>query len=82
MVAIFNTFKDLHFIGGGPFSLYLTLAISQVIFTADMTTYYCHSLEKALVRAKAGKDPGVILVCAESDNRFYTYFGEEELERK
>lgn len=39
--------------------LYLTLAISQVIFASDMTTYYCHSLEEALKRAKkAGKRPG------------------------
>ena len=35
------------------------LAISLVIFAFDMTTYYCHSLEEALKRAKtAGKKPG------------------------
>lgn len=35
------------------------LAISQVLFTADMFTYYCHTLEEALKRAKvAGKRPG------------------------
>ena len=35
------------------------LAISQVIFAFDLTTYYCHSLEEALKRAKkAGKRPG------------------------
>ena len=35
------------------------LAISRVIFASDMTTYYCHSLEEALTRAKkAGKRPG------------------------
>ena len=35
------------------------LAISLTIFTADMTTYYCHTLEEALRRAKdAGKKPG------------------------
>jgi hypothetical protein len=35
------------------------LAISQVIFAFDMTTYYCHTLEEALRRAKiAGKRPG------------------------
>ena len=40
------------------FSLYFTLAISPSTF-ADMTTYYCHSLEEALKRAKvAGKRPG------------------------
>lgn len=39
--------------------LYSPLAISQVIFTAYMTTYYCHSLEEALKKAKiAGKRPG------------------------
>jgi len=39
--------------------LYLTLAISLVIFASDMTTYYCHTLEEALKRAKkAGKKPG------------------------
>ena len=51
--------KDLHFIGGGSFLLYQPLAISQAIFASDMTTYYCHSLEEALRRAKkAGKRPG------------------------
>jgi hypothetical protein len=51
--------KDLHFIGEGPFYLYHPLAISQDIFTADMTTYYCHTLKEALKRAKAaGKRPG------------------------
>ena len=40
-------------------ALYLTLAISQVIFASDMTTYYCHTIEEALRRAKhAGKRPG------------------------
>jgi hypothetical protein len=35
------------------------LAISPVIFALDMTTFYCHSLEEALKRAKkAGKRPG------------------------
>lgn len=35
------------------------LAISLTIFTVDMTTYYCHTLEEALRRAKdAGKKPG------------------------
>ena len=39
--------------------LYLTLAISRIIFASDMTTYYCHTLEEALRRAKkAGKRPG------------------------
>ena len=43
----------------GSFYLYPTLAISQVIFASDMTTYYCHTLEEALRRAKAaGKRPG------------------------
>ena len=41
------------------FHLYLTLAHRRPIFTADMTTYYCHTLEEALKRAKkAGKRPG------------------------
>ena len=31
MVAIFNTFKDLHFICGGPFYLCHSLAISRGI---------------------------------------------------
>ena len=49
---------DLH-LGGGLFHLYRPLAKSQVTFIADMTTYYCHSLEEALKRAKAaGKKPG------------------------
>ena len=40
------------------FSLYFTLAISPSTFE-DMTTYYRHSLEEALKRAKvAGKRPG------------------------
>ena len=40
------------------FLLCPTLAISPSTF-ADMTTYYCHSLEEALKRAKAaGKRPG------------------------
>ena len=39
--------------------LYYSLAISRPIFTADMTTYNCHTLEEALKRAKmAGKRPG------------------------
>ena len=39
--------------------MYHSLAISQVIFASDMTTYYCHTLEEALKRAKAaGKRPG------------------------
>ena len=43
----------------GSFYLYPTLAISQIIFAADITTYYCLSLEEALKRAKiAGKRPG------------------------
>ena len=38
--------------------VYPTLAISQVIFASEMTTYYCHSIEEALRRAKqAGKRP-------------------------
>lgn len=38
--------------------MYFTLAISQSTF-ANMTTYYCHTLEEALRRAKsAGKKPG------------------------
>ena len=42
----------------GSTSLYITLAISPPTF-ADMTTYYCHTLEEALKRAKAaGKKPG------------------------
>lgn len=42
----------------GSFYLYRPLAISLSTF-ADMTTYYCHSLEEALKRAKAaGKRPG------------------------
>jgi hypothetical protein len=41
------------------FHLYLTLAHRRRIFTADITTYYCHTLEEALKRAKAaGKRPG------------------------
>jgi trehalose/maltose hydrolase-like predicted phosphorylase len=41
------------------FFLYPTLAISQAIFATNMTTYYCHTLEDALRRAKAaGKKPG------------------------
>lgn len=40
-------------------TLYLTLAISRVIFAFDMTTYYCHTIEEALKRAKkAGRKPG------------------------
>ena len=44
---------------GSCFSyMYLTLAISLSTF-ADMTTYYCHTVEEALRRAKkAGKRPG------------------------
>ena len=39
--------------------MYPTLAISRVIFTADMTTYYFKTLEEALKKAKAaGKKPG------------------------
>ena len=39
--------------------MYLPLAISPVIFAFVMTTYYCHTLEEALRRAKnAGKRPG------------------------
>ena len=35
------------------------LAHSPPTFTADMTTYYCRTLEEALKRAKAaGKRPG------------------------
>ncbi len=42
----------------GSTSLYITLAISPSTF-ADMTTYYCHTIEEALRRAKkAGKRPG------------------------
>jgi len=43
--------------------LYPTLAHRRSIFTADMTTYYCHTLEEALKRAKAaGKSLVAILV--------------------
>ena len=39
--------------------MYLTLAHRRPTFTADMTTYYCHTLEEALKRAKkAEKRPG------------------------
>ena len=39
--------------------MYHPLAISRIIFAFDMTTYYCHTLEEALKRAKAaGKRPG------------------------
>ena len=49
----------LHTVGSCFSYMYLTLAISKVIFASDMTTYYCHSLEEALKRAKkAGKRPG------------------------
>lgn len=35
------------------------MAISRPIFASYMTTYYCHTLEEALRRAKkAGKRPG------------------------
>ena len=46
---------------GGSFYLCFPLAISSSTF-ADMTTYYCHSVEEALRRAKkAGKiaEPGL-----------------------
>lgn len=44
--------------GSRFYLLYPTLAISPSTF-ADMTTYYCHTLEEALRRAKnAGKRPG------------------------
>ena len=42
--------------------LCLTLAISRVIFASDMTTYYCHTLEEALRRAKNAvkeAEPGI-----------------------
>lgn len=40
-------------------SMCISLAHSPPIFTVDMTTYYCHTLEEALKRAKAaGKKPG------------------------
>ena len=43
----------------GSFTLCLTLAHRRPTFTADMTTYYCLSLEEALKRAKAaGKKHG------------------------
>ena len=39
--------------------LYPTLAHRRSTFTTDMITYYCHTLEEALKRAKAaGKRPG------------------------
>ena len=39
--------------------MYSTLAQFFCSFAADMTTYYCHTLEEALKRAKkAGKRPG------------------------
>ena len=39
--------------------LYTLLAISTSFFDGEMITYYCHSLEEALRRAKmAGKKPG------------------------
>ncbi len=39
--------------------MYSPLAHLALNFTADMTTYYCHTLEEALKRAKAaGKRPG------------------------
>ena len=34
-------------------SLYPPLAHLAPIFTAEMTTYYCHTLEEALKKAKA-----------------------------
>ena len=43
----------------GSFYLYNPLAISPVIFTAEMTTFYYRTLEEALKKAKAaGKRPG------------------------
>lgn len=40
-------------------SMCISLAHSPPIFTVDMTTYYCHTLEEVLKRAKAaGKKPG------------------------
>ena len=43
----------------GSFTLYPTLAHRRPTFTAEMITYYCHTLEEALKRAKAaGKRPG------------------------
>ena len=43
----------------GSFTLYPTLTHRRPIFTADMTTYYCHTIEEALKRAKkAGKRSG------------------------
>ena len=45
-------------LAGKTIEMYLPLAISPSTF-ADMTTYYCHTLEEALRRAKlAGKKPG------------------------
>ena len=42
--------------------MYRPLAISTVIFAVEMTTYYCHSIEEALRRAKiAGRKPGCYL---------------------
>ena len=39
--------------------MYHSLAHITSTFTTDMTTYYCHTLEEALRRAKkAGKRPG------------------------
>ena len=39
--------------------LYSLLAHPPSIFVAEMTTYYCHTIEEALKKAKAaGKNPG------------------------
>ena len=45
--------------GLGCLRLYHSLAHLPTTFASDMTTYYCHSIEEALRRAKkAGKRPG------------------------
>ena len=51
-------------------------------FTADMTTYYCHTIEEALKKAKAaGKRPGCFYggITLKSGKRGFAIYKEEKV---
>ena len=68
-----------------PCSLCLPLAISPATFAGEMVTYYCHSIEEALRRAKiAGRRAGCYMggiVLPSGKRGFAVYRDGKEVER-
>ena len=68
-----------------PGFLYLALAIPPATFASGMVTYYCHSIEEALRRAKiAGRRAGCYMggiVLPSGKRGFAVYRDGKEVER-